>query len=300
MKFALHLNAGMNEHMRFERVPERDTRVRKPSEYSALHKQVVNRPNGPPKSTPPPAPPPTPRRPSLDPKLSDVKDGLVTIGKGLNGVRKDLVQEVGKKLKRTEKEPQPEEEPTPFAHVDKVMLRHSDRKASFVPEDWHPGMRMGEEVIQGRICYSTVNCHPKPNRYYRGPSTEPFPHPGLKVVLRTLEITLRRDSKRMVDHFSAKEVLNGELWDQEEQDGLKEVKRRKEVKFRYNEYKRDMEKASRDCSRFTLHMFEYGLLTTIPRRRLWRSLKDHQRESLHDRVCARLAASSTRRRRCMR
>lgn len=186
MKFQFHLNAGMNEHMRFDRIPEADTRVRKPSEYSALHKQVVRRPNGPPTSTNSSVSQQT--GPSLD---------------------------VQKRSKRKEKEQRSDTGAgqSPSTHVDKARLRHSERTPTFVPEHWRPGM--GEDSIEGHICWSTVNFHPKPNRYYRGVSTQRFVHPDLTEMLYALNKLLREDQKRMIDHFSMKEVLEGELWDQE-------------------------------------------------------------------------------------
>ena len=169
--------------MRFDRIPEADTRVRKPSEYSALHKQVVRRPNAPSKSTTSSASQPSP--------------------------------DVQKRPKRKEQEQKSDTYAgrNPLAHKDKARLRHSERMPTFVPENWRPGMV--EDSIEGRICWTSVNFHPKPNRYYRGVSTERFPQPDMTELLYTLNKLLREDQKRMIDHFSMKAVLEGELWDQE-------------------------------------------------------------------------------------
>ena len=118
-----------------------------------------------------------------------------------------------------------------------VRLRHTERKLSYVPPDWKPGME--EPVIHGRVTYVSVNNPPKPDRYYRGNSTVPFPHPGYKCIYRTLHITLKKDHKRLIDHIDPKDLEAGEYWDQEEQDGLTDHRRRKESKFLIQQAERD-------------------------------------------------------------
>lgn len=124
-----------------------------------------------------------------------------------------------------------------------VMLRHADRRASYVPPGWHPGM---VEKISGHINYMSVNNIAIPDRYYRGPSNSPFPHPGLKCVMRTLQCTLKKDHKKFHDFLESSDVLTGQLWDNETQDGLIDCELKKETKFRILQAERDWAKQQRD------------------------------------------------------
>ncbi|TCD65178.1 hypothetical protein EIP91_003000 [Steccherinum ochraceum] len=115
--------------------------------------------------------------------------------------------------------------------------RHADRKTTFVPDGWHPGMK--DPDIHGPITYTVVHFTPTPGRYYRMPASAPLPHPGLHNVASKLCRSLRRDNKRFIDHLDPDDTLYGKLWDLDEQDGLTDCRRRKEAKYLVQQARQD-------------------------------------------------------------
>ena len=160
--------------------------------------------------------------------------------------------------------------PNTCPYPDSIRNRHSERKLSYVPPDWKPGMK--EPTIHGRITYVTVNNPRIPDRYYRGPSATAFPHPELKCIYQTLQVTLKRDHKRMIDHLDPKEIMSGEYWDQEEQDGLTDYQRRKESKYLVQQAQRDRRLEQRKYRKFHCMLTSLVIFSQVfPRRLSWPS-----------------------------
>ncbi|THH21588.1 hypothetical protein EUX98_g8353 [Antrodiella citrinella] len=134
----------------------------------------------------------------------------------------------------------------------RYMARHSDRRPSFMPSDWRMGMPVPDCTT--KVSYVSVNTTEIPNRYYRAHSDTPFPHPGLKCVMKTLQRTLAKDRKRFIDYLAAEDVLTGSWWDNNDQDGLAHHPRKKEYKFLVQQAERDYIKYTRDFHVFGGHI----------------------------------------------
>ncbi|TCD61795.1 hypothetical protein EIP91_007881, partial [Steccherinum ochraceum] len=125
-----------------------------------------------------------------------------------------------------------------------ILSHRTPKRMSYVPKGWYPAMP--DPDIDGPLTYQSVNNTPTPNRYSREPARDPFPHPGVPCVMRALRISLQKNHRRFEDYLVKTEVLNGELWDTEDQDGLKEVKRQTASKFLVQQAQRDQRKINRD------------------------------------------------------
>ncbi|KAI0797965.1 hypothetical protein C8Q75DRAFT_740188 [Abortiporus biennis] len=80
---------------------------------------------------------------------------------------------------------------------------------------------------------------------------EPFPHPNIRVLLQSLDQTLRSNGKRMHDYLDVDELLAGEIWDRHEQEGLKDG-------MRNNVYKGKIQEAEKQWKERDRHLHVFG------------------------------------------